>query len=93
MPQCLLSPRGTGARSVGEEQSEVSSPRTRAKLAIGNELQSEGAKDILNRWAGTEAGVQVYFYWSLAYGKCVAFPASRHRQSGKAQWEALQTQR
>lgn len=58
-----------GARSVGEEQSQVSSPRARAKLKIGNELQSEGAKEIIIRWAGTEAGVQVYFYWSLSCGK------------------------
>lgn len=88
MPQ-HLNPKGTGARSVKEERSQVSSLRTRAKLAIGNELLGDGAKDILNRWAEAEAGVQVYFYWSLACGKCVALPALRHRQPGKARWEAL----
>lgn len=72
-----------GARSAGEEQPQVSSPRARAKLKIGNELRSEGAKEIIIRWAGTEAGVQVYFYWSLSCGKCVAFPAFRHSSQAK----------
>lgn len=58
-----------GARSVGEEWPQVSSPR--AKLKIGNELGSEGAKELIIRWAATEAGVQAYFDWSLSCGTAV----------------------
>ena len=40
----------------------MSSLRSRATLALGNEGMSEGAKEIRKRWAGNEAGVLVYFY-------------------------------
>lgn len=81
LPQCLLNPRAWGPHRWGGG----ANPRARVKLAIGNELWSVRAEEIRNTETGNEAGVLVYFYWSLSCEKCVAFSALGHGQSGGEQ--------